>query len=442
MTINSIPFLIISMILFLFLYVAVQNLKKNKIKENFLFILMIFSIIWWQFSDFLMQIVDSKKTITFLAKNDLFAVIWLPVFFYHFSSLFVSKKVNKLILYIFYGISTILSSLVFFSNNLVSGYWNYTWGVYPKVGNFNIFFIIYVSAAIILTLWNLFQKYKKTNIQEKKEQIKMISYAIIIFSFVVVDFLPKYGWDIYPVGVGFVLIFLAIIYYTISKYNLISIRKSSLKTIFILVVVSITLYISIYGILFLESIYIEPNMFSAKILIMNILITPFYVFGMIFIYTKIVKISSDLFKSFNSVKKMMEIMKELALEKRSLPDYLQEKLSLIYKTDVAVICKKNNKIFLKSDNKFDFNSEEVLDLLSKKNELIFTNKEELLSFMPTSKKMTLVNILNKNKIKIGIPVNENLAILVGQKNENEKFEYGEVNLLKSVKEEFKNFKDF
>ena len=83
-----------------------------------------------------------------------------------------------------------------------------------------------------------------------------------------------------------------------------------------------------------------------------------------------------------------------------------------------------------------------MDLLSKKNDLIFTNKEELSSFMPTSKKMTLVNILNKNKIKIGIPVNENLAILVGQKNENEKFEYGEVNLLKSVKEEFKNFKDF
>jgi len=112
--------------------------------------------------------------------------------------------------YFHFLVLTILFSLLFFTDLIISGVRQHFFGYYPVAGKFHVLFLSYIflSMAELITVF----KYKKNQIQEFKLSDKMFISGILMYSLSAIDFITNYGFKIYPFGFVFLILFIACIF--------------------------------------------------------------------------------------------------------------------------------------------------------------------------------------------------------------------------------------
>jgi PAS domain S-box-containing protein len=152
-------------------------------------------------------------------------IIFIPAVIFHIViralDLFKSYKKNIVL-------NWILSSLLLLFVFMIPGYFGkpyvYKWGFYPKYSYYSILFIIYVVYILFLISFIIKRYYKKTKEDvdiRLRFQISLL--AIIIGGFAVIDFLPAFGINIYPIGYLFLLIGIILSAYVAWRYRFINI---------------------------------------------------------------------------------------------------------------------------------------------------------------------------------------------------------------------------
>ncbi|MEK7824876.1 MAG: ATP-binding protein [Nitrospirota bacterium] len=103
--------------------------------------------------------------------------------------------------------------------------YNYFWGYYDKAGVLHPLFLGYFFLVSGLALKNLYQGYRiKKNVDSAEAtRIKYVFWAFVIGYTASIDFIQKYGFEFYPPGPLFVSLWILIITYAISKYQLMDI---------------------------------------------------------------------------------------------------------------------------------------------------------------------------------------------------------------------------
>lgn len=154
-------------------------------------------------------------------------VVFLPAFFYHFTSKFLQLQKNRIYIILNYSLSFLFLWSLFFTNKLVAGVSKFFWGYQTRVGFLHNF---YLAWFVLLFLHCFFKIYKSAKIQKKRSAIeynklKYVFIAYIIASFGMLDAIPNYGIELYPFfGFTLVGIGLMIISYTIVKHRLMNIN--------------------------------------------------------------------------------------------------------------------------------------------------------------------------------------------------------------------------
>jgi hypothetical protein len=428
----AIPFLVSAMIFLFFVYFALK--KTNKIKLNFIFILLSMSVFFWQISWFFLQIFNDQDI--FIIKFGHIFILLLPVLLYHLGSL-ILNNVNKIVLSIFYLWTFILEVILLFSNKIVDGTHQKFWGIYPKAGDLHFVFMATVIIVISSISYKLFIAFLKNKIKEQKKQYLYTLVGILLFSVSAIDFLANYSFDVYPIGFVFLLFFISLIFYAISKYNLISIRNFSDK---FFVSVSLSFWFSFFWItvLWFEDRYFG-SVFSATSIIMNIFIIPFFIFFFIDIYKSTSVFSQKVFKTFNKKEKLMTVFSEIPNTKKEISEYLSKKFSIIFDTEAIVFYKNNSMEVSICASTEGFEDNFLGDKKDLWNSFVYRNKftileeQKLKSIMPNSHRDDFIEILNENRIDIFVPIeNQEIFLLLGEKINGERYSSEEIKFLKEV----------
>jgi hypothetical protein len=151
-------------------------------------------------------------------------VIFIPIFFYHFTNLFLNIREKRLIIYL---IGFIFIFFLFFTDYLVAGVYKYYWGYQTKAGFLHSYFLCFLFYLSIVSLTRLLKALHKIKAVSpmKYNQIKYIVLGTSIGWFgSFADFLPNYGVVYYPLGGIFITTSVAIITYSIIQFRVMDIN--------------------------------------------------------------------------------------------------------------------------------------------------------------------------------------------------------------------------
>ena len=225
----AIPPLAASILLFSLGIFVYFNNKYSVVNKTFA--LLNLCTVFWLFGYFIMYSTPNRNIALNCTKLVYSGVIFIPIVYYHFIISFLEIKNQALIVRINYLVGLILTILLFKSNLIVSGLHNYFWGLQTKKGHFHnyflgLFFILFTRCFILL--W----KKKNDVLLTSPTQARRINYVFIAFAIAIIsstDFIPNYGFELYPLGFLFMSIFVIVTTYAIVRHQLMEIHVAVKK---------------------------------------------------------------------------------------------------------------------------------------------------------------------------------------------------------------------
>lgn len=236
---------------------AVILLKNSRAQLNQLFFLLSLSTTVWLFFysiNFLVGYFNEAQN-EFIFRLGYCGVAFISITFLSYTSGFIYAKTEKFlfILNLLYGLCLII--LIFKTNLIVEGLYKYFWGHYPKAGKLHPYFLaIFISQcsyANLLLIQSLRKEAPKT---KKAAQLKYITLGFILFTLACWDFLPNYGFELYPFGYLPATIFTFLVSYAVFRHNLMDITIVINKGLVYSILITVISIIYLLSVLLIERI--------------------------------------------------------------------------------------------------------------------------------------------------------------------------------------------
>lgn len=197
--------------------------RRSLVSFSF-FLITFFSTIWLACFSALYCASDSSTAYAW-ARLSYFGIPYIPAAIFQFtiSVLRLRGKWQKT------AFGCWLASFLFMvdavaGSRYLNGITTHWWGYYTRLGRLNGFFLVYLVAVMLLSLWlyrRQMRRSEKTSLYHKRARTLMMAFAAGYLA--VLDHLPAYGISIYPFGYIAVLFFLCMAAWTIIRYRLIDI---------------------------------------------------------------------------------------------------------------------------------------------------------------------------------------------------------------------------
>lgn len=233
------PLALLLLLLSIFIFI-----RDRKSKANVAFSLVCFSASVWLLFYSIAAFCTSISEAYFWYRIGYIGVIFIAIAHFHFTTTFLKISSLNWLITLNYFVGFIMFFLLYYTRLLIDGLHTYPWGYYPKAGvlhpAFLSFFMGLVNAASGQTIY-AFIKSWKTAPQAHLQQLKYILLAFSIFAFASMDFIPNYGFNIFPLGYIPASLFLIIIFYSIVRYRLMDISIVITRTGIFVAVYSVVL---------------------------------------------------------------------------------------------------------------------------------------------------------------------------------------------------------
>ncbi|MFH1478164.1 MAG: ATP-binding protein [Candidatus Omnitrophota bacterium] len=226
MSLYAIPLLASSLLGFSSAVFLLLKSKGLKLKPS-----TIFAFIWlgdaiWFFGYFLMILTKDKQLAIMFARFAYLGVMLIPTLFYHFTISFLDIKNKERGIRFVYLQFLFFVILLFNTDFIVSGVYNYFYGFHTKVGKLHFLFLlsfVYIFLTCFFKLYRGLRKERHTSLIEYN-RIKYIFLTWIIASIGATDFIADYGIEYYPLGFIPVHTSLLIITYAIIHFRVMDIN--------------------------------------------------------------------------------------------------------------------------------------------------------------------------------------------------------------------------
>lgn len=205
-------------ILFLgFGFYAVASRGVNRISGSF-FVLCLTTFFWQSTWAVLFQ-TESQIFAQFLVKFGYVFILFLPTSLYHFLTEISGRHGERRYVYFSYALSAILAVFLLGSDLVVSGYYRYFWGYYPKAGMLHPVHLLQTLFVVSRGLYITYLTQKNAS-DDLQMRLRLCLAGTLICIFAPVDYLCNYGFEFYPPGVIFIAATLGIYTIAIARYDL------------------------------------------------------------------------------------------------------------------------------------------------------------------------------------------------------------------------------
>ncbi|MEK7067716.1 MAG: ATP-binding protein [Patescibacteria group bacterium] len=216
--------------------------KNTKSLINITFALLCCVTVWWQLSWVILFSIQSITVADILVKIGYVGIIFIPILFFHFFISFLEdnvKKVDIYILWVAYILGALFEYFLLTSNYFIDGYYVYFWGFYPAAGALHPVYLLLLLALALRTAYLLTVIIKSKGVfsEQKRYQARFMLWGMVFYALASLDFVVNYGFEIYPIGFVFIIIFLGLISYSIAKYRLMNVKVIATESFSIILVI-------------------------------------------------------------------------------------------------------------------------------------------------------------------------------------------------------------
>lgn len=198
------------------LYVLVT---KGVTRLTITFFLMCATTFAWQGTwAFLFQTTHPDVALL-LARVGYLFIVFLPTTFYHFITEVTERRGERPWLLVSYGVSLLLAVVLLTSDRLVSDYYLYSFGNYPRAGSLHPLHVVQTVLLALRSGWLLLDA-RRTAVGEKRKRLTLCLWSLGLYSLAAIDYAVNYGQDFYPPGVVFIAVSLGITALSIVRYDL------------------------------------------------------------------------------------------------------------------------------------------------------------------------------------------------------------------------------
>jgi len=208
---------VVSLIFLSYGFYVVNQKGINRVSTSFLVLCV--TTFFWQFAWAILFQVEDADTANFLIRMGWLLILFLPTSLYHFLTETSDYKSELVWVYTSYCFAAALSLLLLFTPLIIDGYHEYFFGFYPKAGSLHF---LHVLQTLVVVNRALYITYRKQAVVKAGERSKLryCTVGILIYFFAAIDYACNYGYEIYPPGVFFITVALAIFAVSTVKYHL------------------------------------------------------------------------------------------------------------------------------------------------------------------------------------------------------------------------------
>lgn len=146
-------------------------------------------------------------------------VMFISVAFYAFSAEFLELR-RPLSIRLGYALASVLAAIVLLSDHFVVGVHRYWWGLWPAWGPYSLPFFLVFVAYMAAAFTSYFCALKRGQTPIRRNQIAIVLIAFLVAYTGSVDFLPAFGYEVYPFGYLPIFFLICVITYAILRYRL------------------------------------------------------------------------------------------------------------------------------------------------------------------------------------------------------------------------------
>ena len=236
---HSLPFLVVALLIFFIPLVVFLKNKKSALNRTF-FILASASALW-QVSFFFALNNEDPFIIMWWFRLSYVGIAFItPATFHFVSTLLGIKKIRPVLAaYLF---AAFCSFLILRTELVISGIRKFYWGPCPVAGPLHNIFLAIWFVPFLVSLAYLFREHRSSASPYNKTRIRYFLVSLPIVYLGAVDFLPIYGFNVYPWGSFPVLFFCLLTVYSILRYRVLDIeiiiKKATLAALGIAVSIS------------------------------------------------------------------------------------------------------------------------------------------------------------------------------------------------------------
>ncbi|WP_354683527.1 ATP-binding protein [Cupriavidus necator] len=198
------------------LYVLVTK-GVTRVSASF-FLLCVTTFAWQGTWVFLFQAAHPDVA-QLLARLGYLFILFLPTTFYHFIAEVTERRQERPLLLASYGMSLVLAVLLLSTDQVVSGYYTYFFGEYPKAGPLHPLHLVQTLLVALRSAWILAEE-RQNAAAERRKRYNLCLVAVLLYSLAGVDYAVNYGITFYPPGVVFVAGSLGILAVSVVRYDL------------------------------------------------------------------------------------------------------------------------------------------------------------------------------------------------------------------------------
>ena len=207
------------------IFVLKQNFKSE---INVSFSVATITTSLWLFFYFLAYSTQEQNRAHLFFRIGYTFVIFMGVGVYHFVISYIRLQNEKKWAYLWYVVGGLLVISLWTTNLFISDkLYRYSWGLYPKSEIFQKVYLsltVFIISRFQLILLKKYIQSKKLNDDVEKTRIKFVFWSILFLTLTSADFLPNYGFPIYPIGFIFAIAYSSTMSYAILRHQLLDIE--------------------------------------------------------------------------------------------------------------------------------------------------------------------------------------------------------------------------
>ncbi len=229
---SAIPFTS-SLLAFVLGWVSYLHHPSSRIHQRFFLLCM--SVFFWPLSLGVMLNLRDPDSVILWTKIGHTTCTLAPAVLVDFVIVLTGKDRLRWVARLYYLFSCCFLVLMWTTSSYFSGtVHSYPWGMYAAAGPLVTLDALAATTAVLWTwpvLLRAVRGARRSAIPQQYNQLRYFQLALFLFSFALLDYLPKYGIGILPMGSFFIAAFAAVVTYAIVRHQLLDIRIAVRRTV-------------------------------------------------------------------------------------------------------------------------------------------------------------------------------------------------------------------
>lgn len=230
------------------IYVIRQS-GANRVSLSFFLVCL--GTFFWQFAWAVLFQVEDPQAAALLVRIGWLPIVFLPTSLYHFLAEITGRRQELVGVYISYAIAAALALTLFVSDLLITGYYEYFFGYYPRAG---VLHPLHVLQTVVVVLRGLYITWRAQKAAPPRMRIRLryCVTSLLIYLFAAVDYLCNYGLEFYPPGVLPLSISLGLLAVATVKHQLMDVSVALTRGLARLVTLGLLVFLYVGGFFLLD----------------------------------------------------------------------------------------------------------------------------------------------------------------------------------------------